>query len=102
MAELAWRMGSYDQSEVMTEAFGEFLDSCHKVFPAEVNGTNWWTRTANGVYIPSAAQEGSIRSPAHRLLHWFISSTINMRKDDDKVPSIDVFYLWCIMMPNTF
>lgn len=25
-----------------------------------------------------------------------------MRKDDDKVPSLHVFYLWCIFMPNTF
>jgi len=25
-----------------------------------------------------------------------------MRKDDDKVPNLDVFYLWSIIMPNTF
>lgn len=32
MAELAWRMGLYDQSGIMTEAFGELIDSFHNVF----------------------------------------------------------------------
>lgn len=102
MAELSWRMGLYDQSVVMTEAFGEFLDSFHKVFQNGVNGSNWWTTLENGVYIPSLAQEASIGSPIHRFIHRLVSNTINMRKDVDKVPSLDVFYPWCIIMPNTF
>lgn len=65
IAGLAWIMELYNQAEVMTEAFGMFLDSCHKEFPNREAGPNWWSTIANGVYIPSAAQEASIRSPVH-------------------------------------
>lgn len=41
-------MGLYDQSEVMSEAFGEFIDSYQKVLPDGVNKANWWTTNANG------------------------------------------------------
>ena len=102
IAKLAWRMGLYDQAEVMTKAFGLFLDSCYKDFPNGEAGASWWSTISNGVYIPSAAQEGTIRSPIHRFIHQFISSSINMQKDDDKVPSRDLFFLWCIIMPNTY
>lgn len=30
IAELGWRLGIYDESEVMTEAFGLFLENSHK------------------------------------------------------------------------
>lgn len=102
MVELGWRMGFYDQSLVMTEAFGTFLDCCYKTFPKGMNFANWWPTIANNVYIPSAAQEGSIQSPIHRLINRLIACTVNMSKDDDKVPSHGVFYLWSIMIPNTF
>lgn len=88
----------YDQLVAMTVGFVTFLDSCHKVFSDGVNGTNWWSKIANSIYIPSIAQERSSILP----IHQFISSSINMRKDDDKVASLDVFYLWCIIMSSTF
>lgn len=93
MDELAWRMGLYNQFEAITEGFGLFLDHFHRKFPQGVNGANGWSTIAQGIYIPSAAQEGDIRSPIHRLIHRFISRSINMRKDDDKYPSLDLFYL---------
>lgn len=102
IVELAWRMGLYDQAKVKTEAFGEFLHSFHKDFPDGVNETNWRSTITNGVYIPSAAQDRCIKSPVHRLIHRFISCSINMRKDEDKMPNHDVFYLWSIIMSNTF
>lgn len=54
------------------------------------------------MYISSVAQEGRIRSPIHRLIHELNANTIHIRKDDAKVLSLDVFYLWCNIMPNTF
>lgn len=86
----------------MSEAFGAFLENFHKDFSEGKVAFTWWNTIANRVYIPSAAQEGSIRSPICRLIHRLIASTINMRKDDDKFPTLDIFYLWCIIMPNTF
>lgn len=95
-------MGLYNRSEAMSEAFGLFLDHCHRGFLDGVNVANWWTTISSGEYISSAAQEGSIWSPVHRILHRFIACTINMRKDGDKVPNLDLFFLWIIIIPNTF
>lgn len=47
MAELAWRLGFYDQHLVNTEDFGTFLDHCHKEFPKGVVGSTWWSKIAN-------------------------------------------------------
>lgn len=78
IAELAWRLGIYDQNEIMFEAFESFLEQYHKDLPEDVVASTWWTTIANRVYIPSSAQEGSIRSPIHRLIHGLIASSINM------------------------
>lgn len=76
--ELAWRMGLYEQNVAMAGAFGIFLEKCHKESPNGEDAARWWNTIANGVYIPSAAQKASIRSPIHRLIHHFILSSINM------------------------
>lgn len=102
MVELAYRLGIYDQQLVSIEGFGIFLEHCHKEFPEAVVGSTWWNTIANKVYIPKSSQEGSIRSPTHRLIHFLVTNTISVRKDDDKVPNHDVFYLWSIITPNTF
>lgn len=78
MAELGWMMDIYDHSVVMSEAFGAFLENCHKDLPEGTFSSTWWNTIASRVYIPSAAQEGSIRSPIHQLIHRLIASTINM------------------------
>ncbi|KAL7605090.1 hypothetical protein Lser_V15G17613 [Lactuca serriola] len=72
------------------------------VFPEGITSAGWWNTIGNKVYIPKSAQEGSIRSPIHRLIHRLISSTINQRKDDDKVSNLDVFFLWSIITPDVF
>lgn len=102
VAELAWRLDLYNRSEAMTKDFGVFLDTCHMDLPKGVNGANWWTTISNGVHIPSVAQEGDIRSTIHRLIHCFILSTINMRKDANKFPNQDIFFLWSILTPGVF
>lgn len=102
IAELAWRLGIYDQNENMSETFESFLEQCHKDLPEGVVASTWWNTIANQVYIPSSAQEGMIRSPIHRLIHRLIASSINMRKDDDKVPTLDIFYMWSIITPDVF
>lgn len=101
VVELAWRLDIYNRSEAMTEAFGVFLDNCHTKFPEGIN-TNWWMNIANGVHIPLVSQEGDIGSPIHRLIHRIIASTINMRKDDDKVLKLDLFFLWSILTLGIF
>lgn len=102
MAEFSWRIGIYDQSTMLNEDFEAFFEDCHKDLPEAVVASTWWSTIANRVYIPSSAQEGHIRSPIHRLIHRFVASTINMRKDDDKVPTLDIFYLWSIITLDAF
>lgn len=86
----------------MTEEFGTFLDHCHKDLPDGVVASTWWNTIANRVYIPSSTQEGSIRSPIHQLIHHLIAWSINMCKDDDKVLTLDIFYLWSIITLDVF
>lgn len=100
--ELSWRLDFYNQSKAMTEGFGIFLDTCHTSLPEGMNGMNWWKTISNGVHIPSITQEGDISSPIHRLTHSFIASTINMRKDKDKVPNLDILFLWSILTLGFF
>lgn len=95
-------MDIYDQSLVMTKEFGTFLEHFHKDLPEGVVASTWWNTIANQVCIPSSAQEGSIRSPIHNLINHLIACSINMRKDDDKVPTHDVFYLWSIITLDAF
>ena len=86
----------------MYENFETFLEHSHKDLPKEVVASTWWNTIANRVYIPSSAQEGSICSPIHRLIHRLVASTINMHKDDDKVPTLDIFYMWSIITTDIF
>ena len=102
MVEFSWRLGIYDQDMSMTDYFEAFLENTYKELPEGVVASTWWSTIANRVYIPSTAQEGHIRSPIHRLIHRFIASTINMRKDGDKVPTLDIFYMWSIITPDVF
>ena len=60
VVELAWRMDLYEQNVAMTEAFGIFMEACHKDLPNIEDASRWWSTIANGVYIPSAAQEASM------------------------------------------
>ncbi|KAL7605091.1 hypothetical protein Lser_V15G17612 [Lactuca serriola] len=95
-------MWVYDQPLVSTPIFRAFLAQTHIVFPEGITSAGWWNTIGNKVYIPKSAQEGSIQSPIHRLIHRLISSTINQRKDDDKVSNLDVFFLWSIITPDVF
>lgn len=85
-----------NQSDAMSEGFNIFLYSCHTSLREGVTWANWWTTIANGVYISATTQEGDIRSPIHRIILRLVYITINMRKDADKVPNLDVFFLWSI------
>lgn len=102
MVELPWRLGIYDQHVVNLGAFGTFLGACHKGFSEGMSGASWWNNIASKVYIPKSTQEGRICSPIHRLLHRLVSSTINMGKDDDKVPNLDLLFLWSVLTPGVF
>ena len=55
IAELAWRVGLYDQNVIMSEDFETYLEQCHKNLPEEVVTSTWWNSIANRVYIPSSA-----------------------------------------------
>lgn len=98
----AWRMDLYNQLDAMTEGFGVFPNHCHRQFLNAVNSANWWTTIANGVYIPSVAQEGDIRSSIHMLIHRFISCSIYMRKGRWQGPEPWSIFLWSIITPITF
>lgn len=82
MVELAWRMGLYDQEVVMMEAFGLFLENCHKYFPNGQAGVNWWTTIANGVYIPKlyVSNPKTFQETNSILLHSCLKASQNKRQ----------------------
>lgn len=102
LAELAWRLDLYDQSEFIAEGFNVFIGHFHKTIPYDINETTWWSTTVNGFYISGTTQEGDIWSPVHRLIHRLITFTIKKKKAGDNVLNLDIFFLWCIVTLGVF
>lgn len=95
LAELAMRTYIYIYIYLLTEvhidSYLEFITGSIKVtkgFKAET----YWQDIANGTYHKGTTQESDIRSPIHRILHRFITNTINQKQEGDKVPTLDVFF----------
>lgn len=96
LADFALRTELYLPSELHTKSYTEFISHCLNS-SEEFKESNYWTTIANRVYQSKTAQESDIRSPIFRLLHWLITNTINQRQEGDKVPILDVFYLWSLI-----
>lgn len=71
-------------------------------FPPGVINSKWWTSIVNGCYNPSSAYEGRILSPIHRFIHRLVTFSINQKKEQDRVCSLDIFFLGSIITPNVF
>lgn len=50
---------------------------------------------ARGIYVPQSTKESACRSPIYQLLHRLVVFTICHKEKCDKVPSGDLFYMWC-------
>lgn len=99
--ELGWRVGLYSRLETKNIHFLPFLQDSLRSTPDDFNAAEFWASIANGVYDPHAV-ESSLRSPIHRLLHRLISTSLTHRKGAQKVPQTDLFYLWCLLTPDTY
>lgn len=99
--DFALRTEIYTPSEVHSEPYLQYITGSLRITEAFKAETHW-NNIANGAYQKGTTQESDIRSPFHRLLHRLITNTINQRQEGDKVPSIDVFFLWPLTTPNVY
>ncbi|CAI9291041.1 unnamed protein product [Lactuca saligna] len=50
-----------------------------------------------GAYVSRTTEESVVCSPIYRLIHCLVSSIIFQRQECDKVPSGNLFYMWCLI-----
>lgn len=102
LVEFSWHMGIYEENKMRSPAFELFLTKVVREYLSGVNGYNFWSTIANGAFHSGVSQESHIRSPIHRLLHRFITFSINHKRHGDKVTSLNLFFLWSIVTPTIF
>lgn len=95
-------MDLYNRFEALTDGFGTFLSHCHKHLLGHVVDYEWWSTITNGSYVPRTSPEGMIRSAIHWFIYRLIMFSINLNKEGDQVPKLDLFFVWCIITPNVF
>ncbi|CAI9261742.1 unnamed protein product [Lactuca saligna] len=54
------------------------------------------------LWDPRKAKESTFTSPIYRLIHQLVASTICHREECDKVPSVDLSYIWCLTQIEVF
>lgn len=107
--EVAIRFEVYTADETRNIHFLTFLADCDTGRPAVYNENTFWAEITGGVYIPYTARGKRILSTAHRLMHHLISISLTHQKNNERVPSIDLFFLWTLItsgrhlnLPNCF
>ncbi|CAI9270334.1 unnamed protein product [Lactuca saligna] len=88
--ELATRVGIYTADETRSVHFPTFLADCITDRPADYNENTFWAEITGGVYTPSTARGGMIRSTTYRMLHQLISMSLTHHKNSERVPSTDL------------
>ncbi|CAI9286014.1 unnamed protein product [Lactuca saligna] len=95
LIELGRRQGIYTAEETLIRHFYAFLDSCITIPPQEYDYMQVWA-LSRGTYVSRSAKESALPSPIYRFLHRLVASTICHRKECDKVPSSNLFNMWCL------
>ncbi|CAI9260282.1 unnamed protein product [Lactuca saligna] len=72
-----------------------------KRLPTKVTKTGYWIEIANGSYTGGTANERKIRKVVDCFIHQLIKFSINEKKERDRIPLVDVFFL-CIITPIVF
>ncbi|CAI9295923.1 unnamed protein product [Lactuca saligna] len=88
--ELATRVGIYTADETRSVHFPTFLADCLTDRPEDYNENTFWAEITGGVYTPSTARGGMIRSTTYRMLHRLISMSLMHHKNSERVPSTDL------------
>ena len=98
--ELATRVGIYTADETRSVHFPAFLADCLTERPTDYNENTFWAEITGGVYTPSTARGGMIRSTTYRMLHRLISMSLTHHKNSERVPSTDLYFLWALVTPG--
>nr|KAJ0205710.1 hypothetical protein LSAT_V11C500231410 [Lactuca sativa] len=93
--ELWRRLRIYTEEETMNPHFYAYLDSCIINPPHEYDYMHVWGH-ARGTYVFRINKESALRSSIYWLIHRLVTSTICHCEKCVKVPSGDLFYMWCL------
>ncbi|CAI9292499.1 unnamed protein product [Lactuca saligna] len=88
--ELATQVGIYTADETRSVHFPTFLADCLTDRPEDYNENTFWAEITGGIYTPSTARGGMIRSTTYRMLHRLISMSLTHHKNSERVPSTDL------------
>ena len=101
LAYFSLRVGIYLPAEIHTPVYQQFIAASIRSIKGFKEKDHWHS-IANGVYHKGTAQESDMQSPIHRLLHRLITNTINERREGDKCPTVDVFFLWVLTSSEVY
>ena len=83
--------------EAMTPEFAMFFREAARDYENRASRIALWNNIASGIFNFGLSPESSIRSRIHRLIHRFITFSINHKHHGDKVTKQNLFFLWCIL-----
>lgn len=101
LADFTLRTQIYLPSDVHSEAYQQYIVGCVQI-TEEFKPEAHWNEIANRAYDKRTAQESDILSPFHHLLHRLITNTIYQRQEEDKCPTIYVFFIWGLITPDVY
>lgn len=95
LIDLGRRLGIYIKEETTSPHFYAYLDSCITELPQEYGYMQVQGHT-RGTCVYRTAKENVFTYPTYLLLHRLVVSTICHHEECDKVPSGNLFYMWCL------
>lgn len=98
--ELAVKVGVHNLDETRSVHFQEFIDDCVTGPPDDYSVIVFWVELASREYISSNARGKNIRYTTYRLLHRLISISLMHHKNNDRVLSTDLLFLWMLVTPG--
>ncbi|CAI9265568.1 unnamed protein product [Lactuca saligna] len=96
LLELGKLLEIYSAKDIDHLFLETFLDSCNLSEPREYNYMSVWPLAVRE-YMVRSVKERNFRSPLHLFMHRLIISTIHHREEQHKVPSDDLFPMWCLL-----
>nr|KAJ0226662.1 hypothetical protein LSAT_V11C100033490 [Lactuca sativa] len=94
LIELGRRLRIYTIEETLSPRFFAYLDNCitapSQEYIMQICAHTW------GTYVSRIGKESAFHSPIYRSIHRLVASIIYHRQKCDKVPSGDLFYMWCL------
>lgn len=102
LVELAWRLDHSTSLRQCVKGFRFFLIIAINIYLEELMNLSGTLQLQIEVIHLSLASEGRIHCPIQMYTNRLITFSINQKKEGYCIPMLDIFFLWCIIIPHTF